>query len=210
MVWAVTLSGPAKGGIGDAAHLTLIALANYTDPKGRAAWPSHATIARDRGVNARTIKRHFAELEDAGLIRRGDQMIVQHLPSNRRPVVWDVSQGVDLRPVTGVTDMTPQEVIPRGDTNDTPEVVWGDTDRRLGVTPGVLQTKNKPLVTSTYSSTDRAVVGLEDQPGTDCIHGEEALTYHDKRTKQQRPKCPQCRHAGGIVIGRPVWEDANA
>lgn len=210
MVWAVTLSGPSKCGVSDAAHLTLIALANYTDPKGRAAWPSHATIARDRGLTARTIKRHFGELEDAGLIRRGDQLIVQHLPSNRRPVVWNVSQGFALNPETGGTDMTPQEVIPRGDTDDTPEVSWGDTDGRLGVTPGVLQTKNKPLVTSTYSSTDRAVVGLEDHPGTDCIHGEEALTYHDKRKSQRRPRCPECREAGGIVIGRPVWEETNA
>lgn len=217
MVWATTLSGPSKCGIGDAAHLTLIALANYTDPKGRSAWPSQSTIAKDRGVTDRTIKRHFGELEDAGLMRRGDQMLVRHIPSNRRPIVWNLCQGRENDPDLGVTDVTPQESLPvdnspiRGVTGVTPGPSWGDTQSGLGVTPGVLQTKNKPLIESTYSSTDRAVVGLEDHPGTDCIHGEEALTYHDKHKRERRPKCPECRQAGGIIIGRLVWEEtANA
>lgn len=71
--------------------LILLALAERSRDGGRNCWMSHASIAARARCSVSTVQRHLAELEQAGLIRRGDQDAVPaNIPRNRRPVVWDL------------------------------------------------------------------------------------------------------------------------
>ena len=79
--------------------VVLIGLANHAGPDGRGAYPSQATLARYARKDPRTVRRDLARLEALGLIRRGDQRLVEHLPADRRPVVWDLA--VECREATG-------------------------------------------------------------------------------------------------------------
>jgi hypothetical protein len=47
-------------------------------------------IATKCGLKERAVREHLAELEHRGVIARGDQRLVDFLPVNRRPVVWDI------------------------------------------------------------------------------------------------------------------------
>jgi hypothetical protein len=70
---------------------TLIGLANHADNRGRGAYPSQATLARYSRKIPRNVRKDLAQLEEAGLIRRGDQRMVSHLSADERPVVWDLA-----------------------------------------------------------------------------------------------------------------------
>ena len=73
------------------ALVTLLGLANHAHPDGRAAWPSQARLAHYGRKGVRAVQRDLVELERRGLIRRGNQHHVQHMPTDRRPVVWDLA-----------------------------------------------------------------------------------------------------------------------
>ncbi|SBT68217.1 Helix-turn-helix domain-containing protein [Micromonospora sediminicola] len=73
------------------ALVTLLGLANHAHPDGRAAWPSQGRLAHYGRKGIRAVQRDLAELERRGLIRRGNQRHVQHMPTDRRPVVWDLA-----------------------------------------------------------------------------------------------------------------------
>ncbi|RAV34890.1 helix-turn-helix domain-containing protein [Corynebacterium heidelbergense] len=70
--------------------VTLIALADHASDNGTGAWPSQASIAERARCSPRTVRRYLNELEQSGLIRRGDQQHVAHLRKDVRPVVWDL------------------------------------------------------------------------------------------------------------------------
>ena len=74
-----------------ARHL-LLAMGNYADKTGRNCFPSVATLASDTGLSERTIRQKLAQLEAAGLIRRGNQRIaeVEIARADRRPVVYNL------------------------------------------------------------------------------------------------------------------------
>lgn len=69
---------------------TLIGLANHADPHGRGAYPGQGMLASYTRKSERQVRRDLAEAERLGLIRRGDQRLVAHIPADRRPVVWDL------------------------------------------------------------------------------------------------------------------------
>ncbi|WP_442933262.1 helix-turn-helix domain-containing protein [Micromonospora psammae] len=69
----------------------LIALANHADAKGAAAYPSQDRLAHYARKSTRSVRSDLATLERLGLIRRGDQRHVSQLPTDRRPVVWDLA-----------------------------------------------------------------------------------------------------------------------
>lgn len=71
----------------------LISLANHTDRDGRAAYPSQDTISRESHRSPASVARDLVKLEEQGLIRRGDQRLVEHLRPDRRPVVYDLITG---------------------------------------------------------------------------------------------------------------------
>ena len=72
------------------ALLVLIALADRASEDGTAAFPSQEWIAQRARCSVRTVRRKLADLEDAGIIRKGDPRYVQHIRQDRRPTVWNV------------------------------------------------------------------------------------------------------------------------
>lgn len=64
MGWVFGLELPHPG-----QKLTLLALANYADPEGICR-PGQPRLAKDTSQGERTVRRHLAELEEAGLIER--------------------------------------------------------------------------------------------------------------------------------------------
>lgn len=99
------------------ARVVLLGLANHAARDGSAAWPSVATLAEYAVCSTRTVQRKLRDLEALGLLRRGDQQLVNHLPADRRPTVYDLPVGATIchpAPGDGVTP-----VSKRGDTAGT-------------------------------------------------------------------------------------------
>jgi len=69
---------------------TLIGLANHADGSGKGAYPSQATLAGYTRKTKRGIRNDLSQLEEDGLIERGDQRLVQHIAADERPVVWNL------------------------------------------------------------------------------------------------------------------------
>lgn len=70
---------------------TLFALCNSANAEGRGAHPSQASQAWVARKDERAVREDLRALEGAGLIRKGDQRMVSHLPPDKRPVVWDLA-----------------------------------------------------------------------------------------------------------------------
>lgn len=70
--------------------LVLLALADRAHDDGTAAYPSREWIGERARCSVRSVASHLRALEDAGLIRKGDQDLVSHFRADRRPVVYDV------------------------------------------------------------------------------------------------------------------------
>lgn len=90
----------------------LYSLADRANDDGQGCWPSVATLALEARCSERTVQRHLRNLEERGLIRRGDQRMVDRYRPDRRPVVWDLNLGMK-REEAGCQSVTPDD--PRGD-----------------------------------------------------------------------------------------------
>jgi|GEM_PF-2068990 len=88
-------------------RLVLVGLADHAADDGTGAWPSHSILATAAHCSPRTIRRHLQALEDAGVIHRGDQRIVNHLRADRRPTVWNLN--LDHAGSTPATHATPTQ-----------------------------------------------------------------------------------------------------
>ena len=86
---------------------TLICLANHANEEGRGAYPSQATLARKARKTVRQVRSDLGELKARGLITEGDQRMVDHLPADKRPVVWDLV-------MTGGSPLPPGSPLPGG------------------------------------------------------------------------------------------------
>jgi len=89
MVWAMDqdiVESPT------ARHVLLV-LANYADVNGKAAFPSAETLVRQTGLSERAVRNKLAEMEEIGVIVRGNQAIVQAYidRGDRRPVCYDLA-----------------------------------------------------------------------------------------------------------------------
>lgn len=69
----------------------LLIFANHAHKDGRNVWRKNSEIALELGCSVRTIERAITELKMVGLIREGDQRLVQHLRGDRRPKVYDLN-----------------------------------------------------------------------------------------------------------------------
>lgn len=87
MKWAIEQAPPMPAQL----VATLAGLANHADTKGRGAYPSLAKLAAYTCKAERSVRRDLRQLEELGLIRRGDPRKVAHLPSDRRPEVYDLA-----------------------------------------------------------------------------------------------------------------------
>ena len=93
MVWALK-SAPVPDPI---AHLVLIGLADHAADDGTAARPSVAVLAEYARCSPRSVQRKLRDLEACGLIWKGDQRLVEHIRSDRRPAVYDLNlRGVSV------------------------------------------------------------------------------------------------------------------
>lgn len=74
------------------ARHVLLCLANYADQSGRAAFPAVSSLALDTGLAPRTVQYRLRELENIGLITRGNQAIAAAYISQRDrvPVCYDL------------------------------------------------------------------------------------------------------------------------
>lgn len=70
---------------------TLFALCNSANAEGKGALPTQALMAWQSRKDERAVRDDLRALEGAGLIRKGDQRMVSHLPPDKRPVVWDLA-----------------------------------------------------------------------------------------------------------------------
>lgn len=85
-----------------ASTLVLICLANYADKFGRSAFPSVDTLCKESRLSERTIRQRLRELEELGLIKRGDQSVVSIYikREDRRPICYDLQldRGANVAP----------------------------------------------------------------------------------------------------------------
>lgn len=75
------------------ARHVLLCLANYADKDGKAAFPSATSLSDDTGLAVRTVRYKLEQLQEAGVIRPGNQAIAAAYidRGDRRPVVYDLS-----------------------------------------------------------------------------------------------------------------------
>lgn len=112
---------------------TLLVMAVYAGNDGKGTYPSAATVAQLTRKSDRQAERDLHELEKRKLLRRGNQRLVAHIRSDRRPVVYDLPM-----PSRGDTHDTSS----RGDIYDaphangvTPMTSRGDIQGPDGVSP---------------------------------------------------------------------------
>ena len=106
LVWAIYDIGP---NLKDAsAYRVLIVLADHADDR-QGAYPSRNSLAEKTGLSARTVGYKLDVLEQAGIIRRGNQSIAECLPANKRTIVWDLAmngtenaRGAEFAPQNGL------------------------------------------------------------------------------------------------------------
>ncbi|MCQ9185443.1 helix-turn-helix domain-containing protein, partial [Streptomyces sp. IBSBF 2953] len=90
MSWALSL--PTETLKDSSARHVLLCLANYAGSNGTGAFPSASTLAQDTGLSERTVRYKLDDLEQSGLIKKGNQAIAAvHIDRHdRRPVVYDL------------------------------------------------------------------------------------------------------------------------
>lgn len=190
VAWA--LRADLTGKLSAEHRLVLVALADHASYDGTGAWPSKARLATRLGSSERSVQRALARLEALGLIVRGDQRIVSHIPGNRRPTVWTLRLGSRANH-DEPKDETPALVEePRGDSSvtpagETPVTPRGDTSGAPGETPVSPKPTTEPSKrTPPPTPAPRTRYRLEP-----CEHGQPGGADLHPRTR--RPLCPLCR-----------------
>lgn len=76
-----------------AARHVLLCLANYAGEDGKNAFPSVARLVAETGLSERAVRNNLRELEEMGVLRRGNQAIAAAFieRADRRPVVYDIA-----------------------------------------------------------------------------------------------------------------------
>lgn len=69
----------------------LMGLASHAHGDGTHAYPSQDRLAFYARKSERQIRRDLEQLEELGLIERGDQRVVAHIDPRHRPIVWNLA-----------------------------------------------------------------------------------------------------------------------
>lgn len=168
MSWQATLwaANLPHSRVGHVPFRVLMLLADHAHDDGKASWRSVSSLATTLDVSERTIHRAIAELKDQVLIREGDQRLVNHIPSNKRPKVYDLVMTTrDSVPVplsTGVTDLS-------------------------GVTTDVAALEEEPPL-----PTSKTYRGDHTGPVTPCPGGLNGYTQHERG---RAGKCIHCHQS---------------
>lgn len=195
----------------------LIGLANHADRYGRDAYPAHATLAEYARCSVRTVARHLAAMEVAGVIGKGDQRRTAHLPGNRRPTVWDIT----IMATRGVTrDMSPcHPTASRGVTRDMSHPVRGDSAGSLGVTTVADKPSLEPLIETRVDNSPSAGARVRDprrcgkhqddyQPPP-CGRCGEARRGTDRAEREQARQRQRAEHADKLAATVTYWQNVN-
>lgn len=161
----------------------LYAMSNYAQPDGSRIFPTQKRLAEELCVSVRTIQRMQLELEQQGLIRRGDQSYGRLGLANPRhaPIVWDFCmQGsgshrlqANLPPIGGAEDPDP----PAGDRPESANEASGSAESSqvnrydnlspqpdLGKHAGPIQPSAHPIPSEVASSQVNRHDNLSPQP----------------------------------------------
>lgn len=132
-------------------RVLLFALADRAANDGASAFPSRAWLAERCFCSVRSVSRRLARLEEMGIIRRGDQHLVDHFRADRRPVVWDLNITYGVTPVSRRDTGDMSATSCRGDTCDTygvtPVTERGDTavSHKPSIKPSIEPSISNPL-----------------------------------------------------------------
>lgn len=191
MAWA--MRADLTGKLPAEHRLVLLVLADHASSDGTGAYPAKPRIAARLGTSERSVVRALRALEARGLISPGDQRMVAHIPTNRRPTVWTLRLGSRVNQAEP-THETPGLIDPVdnwGDTTVTPPsgvtpvATRGDTCGTPGVTPLSPKPKTEPPSETTPLPPASARPPCEHgQPGGEDLH-----------PRTNKPRCPLCRTA---------------
>ena len=85
----------------------LLVMADHADTEGCGVWLGAAKISKLSRLSLRQVRYALRHLQDKGIIRRGDQRLVKHLPGNKRPVVYDLVMDEDRGATVAPQDPEP-------------------------------------------------------------------------------------------------------
>lgn len=145
-------------------RVLLFALADRAANDGTSAFPSRAWLAERCFCSVRSVSRRLARLEEMGIIRRGDQHLVDHFRADRRPVVWDLNITYGVTPVSRRDTGDMSATSCRGDTCDTygvtPVTERGDTavSHKPSYKPSIEPSISNPLPPLRESATEGAAL----------------------------------------------------
>src|SRR5699024_11767210 len=71
----------------------LYSLADRANDDGQGCWPSVATMAVESRCSERTVQRHLRNLEERGVIRCGDQRLVERCCVVCHPIILGLDLG---------------------------------------------------------------------------------------------------------------------
>lgn len=188
----------------------LIALANHAHEDGTDAWPSIERIAWESRKSERQVQRALAELEELGLIRRGDQRAAYKVPERYRPIVYDLAmertrERYVPRRLRGVGDAAESADAPnRDDAHVVPVIHRDDAHVALATTPTSYEPITQPLTTSSSRSSTHVSRG-SDAPrpmAPHCTQCDETGTAY--LTVDGESTSTQCRHNGYAANERAV------
>lgn len=111
---------------------TLVVIARRCDKNGRGSYQSIPTLAAKTGKSEKQARRDVARLVELKLIEPGDQTLVGHLPTGRRPVVYDL-----VMSTTGAKPTRPPRGKPLTPPVDGSTDADGSTDVHGSPTPPV-------------------------------------------------------------------------
>lgn len=177
--------------------VVLYALADRASDSGEAAFPSQSWIAERARCSERTVRRRLQDLEEKGLIRRGDHRLVEHYRADRRPVVWDLNMSLTRQSTAGQNG--PPSNCPAGQNESN-----GRTKTALRPDTVVLQTvqnhpepkegasSSKSSVEEPTSSTADAAIGV---PSDWSTPEDPRCKKHASLPADRVPACRACGQA---------------
>lgn len=154
----------------------LYALAERANDDGTGCWPYYETLADEARCSLSTVKRHIKQLEDRGLILRGDQGMVSRYPARRRPVVWDLNMALrrDSQPTAQSAQRVEVEVENEAENergqSDTAEMrgVIQDSERCHPGQEEVSSRTTRGVTVDTYNHPITTLEPLVNHPAQNC------------------------------------------
>jgi len=178
----------------------LLQLADRADKLGYGAYPSVSNregtgMADVLECSDRTVQRALRELLSLGLIREGDQRLVDHYDSRYRPTVYDVlTTALQVIESRGVNRVTPAES--RGDRSVHSGVTTGVAQRTVQEPSYQDSPRHLTLVTAREGEESEAVlVEMRESSGSSLSasdspsvlgEGRQDRSSHDEEQRQQR------------------------